>query len=224
MTFTEFKTELISRYRKNEFDQFLHLLIKASDWSELLTLLKKEPLKYIVYGIQKGIISENFLLEIPQIERENAKIFNSVQSITNSTDTIFLFGNAELNLIQNLSNRCKVVLIGNAQLFASCLDTSMIEVDLNQNSTAEIDAVDSSFLYLSIGENSTAEITGSNNATIKSIHNGDSNANILLSDSSFINATTKWFSQLNIDCPNNNNYVTKKQDESVINITNGIPV
>lgn len=222
LSFEEFKTELISRYRKNEFDQFLHLLIKAKDWSQLLTLLKTEPLKYILYGIRKGIISEQFLLDIPQNERETNGIFNSVQSLVDCNSTIFLFGNAELTLLQTSSSRCKIVLIGNSICNFTSAQTSMVEIDLNENSSATITANDNSFVYVTQNDNSNVIFASNDNATIKLAMQGSAIGNYEISDSSFLNGILKYGSTLNLASVVEN-YNIKNKDGATLSLINNNP-
>ena len=222
LTLEQFKTELISKYRKNEFDQFIHLLIKANSWSQILTLLKTEPLKFILYGIRKGIITEEFLLDIPVAERELNLIFNSVQSITDSNSTIFLFQDAELTLNQTNSFRCKIVMIGSAVCNVIATDTSMIEIDCNENSYANINAKDNSFLYITKNDNSNIFFVSNANATTKLMMNGNAQGYYQVIENAFVNGYIKSTSILNLESLVAN-YTMKVREEAVLNIINNNP-
>ena len=116
MIFEDFKKDLISIYRRYDFDQYFHFIIKSENWDDVTQILLKEPIKHIDYGFKKGIITLDLLREIPEEVREKHYVFDREINIDNYNKNIVLLGGGKLVINQSSNSRCKIVCLGNSNV------------------------------------------------------------------------------------------------------------
>lgn len=216
LTFLQFKEDLLDRLKSTEINQFYYLFNKASNWSEIITLLKNT--ESWSWSFNNGVIDFDLIDEIPVLELESQNIYNSVVSLTdiNST-TIIILKDGDLTLVQNNQNKCKILLLGGS-LNGTTNDESMIELESYLDSSAELELNDTSFVHINQTGSSSTDIIANDSSVVKLLGFDDSVCDIDLQDTSFLNAKIQDKFILNYDQVSTNSKI-EKRDEAEANTT-----
>lgn len=196
MSFDEFRQEIIERVRRSEVNKFVHLYIKAKNWSDILKIFKIT--EYYEWSFENGIIDFELLYKIPEEIREKEGIYDRKFNLNDHQNLIFLLNHSDLTISQTGDVRCRIVMFGNSKVSAILQNNSMIDLEQYHNSCSQIITHDDSFLHALVAGESISTIQSHGNSTIKLEQNKNSKCSITIYDNSFLNAETLWFSQLNV--------------------------